>query len=149
MSARVDIIRRVHAEQPVTALQSEYSLWWREAEAEILPVLEELGISFVAFSPLGKGFLTGTITTAEDVAGKTTEIFPRFNDDTLTQHQDLVTKVSEIADRHHSSPDRSRSPASSAHGPTPARSPAPARPSGPPRTPTPPTSTSPTPTSTS
>ena len=53
------IIRRAHAVQPVTALQSEYSLWWREAEAEILPVLEELGIGFVPFSPLGKGFLTG------------------------------------------------------------------------------------------
>ncbi len=100
----VDTIRRAHAEQPVTALQSEYSLWWREAEAEILPVLEELGIGFVPFSPLGKGFLTGTIKTAEDVAGKTAAIFPRFNDDTLTQHQDLVTKVSEIADRHRCSP---------------------------------------------
>ena len=59
----VDIIRRAHAEQPVTALQSESSLWWREPEAEILAVLEELGIGFVPFSPLGKGFLTGTINT--------------------------------------------------------------------------------------
>ena len=67
-------------------------------------MLEELGIGFVPFSPLGKGFLTGTITTAADVAGKTTAIFPRFNDNTLTQHQHLVTKVSEIADRHHCSP---------------------------------------------
>ena len=67
-------------------------------------MLEELGIGFVPFSPLGKGFLTGTIKTAEDVAGKTTAIFPRFNDNTLTQHQDLVTKVSEIADRHRCSP---------------------------------------------
>ena len=54
-------IRRAHAVQPVTALQSEYSLWWREPEDEILPTLEELGIGFVPFSPLGKGFLTGTI----------------------------------------------------------------------------------------
>ena len=54
-------IRRAHAVQPVTALQSEYSLWWREPEAEILPTLEELGIGFVPFSPLGKGFLTGKI----------------------------------------------------------------------------------------
>ena len=131
----------------VTALQSEYSLWWREAEADILPVLEELGIGFAPFSPLGKGFLTGTITTAEDVAGKTTAIFPRFNDDTLTQHRDLVTKVSEIADRHRCRRVRLRSPGSSAHGSTPARSPARARPSVPGRTPTPPTSTSPTPTS--
>jgi len=72
----VETIRRAHAEQPVTALQSEYSLWWREAEDEILPVLEQLGIGFVPFSPLGKGYLTGTIKTTEDVAGKSTAIFP-------------------------------------------------------------------------
>src|SRR5438045_3483008 len=59
--AGVEVIRRAHAVQPLTALQSEYSLWWREPEAEILPTLEELGIGFVPFSPLGKGFLTGTI----------------------------------------------------------------------------------------
>src|SRR5277367_6629182 len=59
--AGVRTIRRAHAVQPVTALQSEYSLWWREPEAEVIPVLEELGIGFVPFSPLGKGFLTGTI----------------------------------------------------------------------------------------
>ena len=59
--AGVETIRRAHAVQPVTALQSEYSLWWREPEKEILPTLEELGIGFVPFSPLGKGFLTGTI----------------------------------------------------------------------------------------
>jgi aryl-alcohol dehydrogenase-like predicted oxidoreductase len=59
--AGVQVIRRAHAVQPVTALQSEYSLWWREPEAEIIPTLEELGIGFVPFSPLGKGFLTGKI----------------------------------------------------------------------------------------
>src|SRR5437764_1529506 len=59
--AGVEVIRRAHAVQPVTALQSEYSLWWREPEAEILPTLEELGIGFVPYSPLGKGFLTGKI----------------------------------------------------------------------------------------
>ena len=59
--AGVQTIRRAHAVQPVTALQSEYSLWWREPEKEILPTLEELGIGFVPFSPLGKGFLTGAI----------------------------------------------------------------------------------------
>ena len=59
--AGVQTIRRAHAVQPVTALQSEYSLWWREPEAEVLPTLEELGIGFVPFSPLGKGFLTGKI----------------------------------------------------------------------------------------
>lgn len=96
----VETIRRAHAVQPVTALQSEYSLWWREAESEILPVLRELGIGFVPFSPLGKGYLTGTITTPADVAGKTTAIFPRFNDDTLTQHQALVDKVTAISVRH-------------------------------------------------
>src|SRR3954453_14648542 len=61
--AGVQVIRRAHAVQPVTALQIEYSLWWREPEAEILPLLEELGIGFVPFSPLGKGFLTGAIDT--------------------------------------------------------------------------------------
>src|SRR5439155_25020178 len=60
--AGVENIRRAHAVQPVTALQSEYSLWWREPEEQILPVLEELSIGFVPFSPLGKGFLTGTVT---------------------------------------------------------------------------------------
>ena len=100
----VETIRRAHAEQPVTALQSEYSLWWREAEDKILPVLEQLGIGFVPFSPLGKGYLTGTIKTTEDVAGKNTAIFPRFNDNTLTQHQELVDKVKEIATRHGCTP---------------------------------------------
>ena len=60
--AGVQTIRRAHKVQPVTALQSEYSLWWREPEAEVIPTLEELGIGFVPFSPLGKGFLTGKIT---------------------------------------------------------------------------------------
>jgi aryl-alcohol dehydrogenase-like predicted oxidoreductase len=100
----VETIRRAHAVQPVTALQSEYSLWWREAEDEILPLLEQLGIGFVPFSPLGKGYLTGTIKSAEDVAGKNTAIFPRFNDNTLTQHQELVDKVKEIAARHGCTP---------------------------------------------
>jgi aryl-alcohol dehydrogenase-like predicted oxidoreductase len=62
--AAVATIRRAHAVQPVTAVQSEYSLWYREPEKEVLPTLEELGIGFVPFSPLGKGFLTGTITAA-------------------------------------------------------------------------------------
>ena len=77
--AGVQVIRRAHAVQPVTALQSEYSLWWREPEAEILPTLEELGIGFVPFSPLGKGFLTGKIT--EETKFDTTDfrnIVPRF-----------------------------------------------------------------------
>src|SRR5438874_3046956 len=80
--AGVQTIRRAHAVQPVTALQSEYSLWWREPEKEILPTLEELGIGFVPFSPLGKGFLTGTITeetsfAQEDLRSR----IPRFTAD--------------------------------------------------------------------
>jgi aryl-alcohol dehydrogenase-like predicted oxidoreductase len=79
--AGVQTIRRAHAVQPVTALQSEYSLWWREPEDEILPTLEELGIGFVPFSPLGKGFLTGKIdTTTEFEEGDFRNTVPRFND---------------------------------------------------------------------
>jgi aryl-alcohol dehydrogenase-like predicted oxidoreductase len=77
--AGVQTIRRAHAVQPVTALQSEYSLWWREPEAEVLPTLEELGIGFVPFSPLGKGFLTGKIdenTTCDSSDFR--NIVPRF-----------------------------------------------------------------------
>lgn len=100
----VDAIRRAHAVQPLTALQSEYSLWWREAEQEILPVLEELGIGLVPFSPLGKGFLTGTINTASDIEGKPGAIFPRFHDDTLTRHRGLVEAVETIASQHGCTP---------------------------------------------
>ncbi|GAB3178303.1 aryl-alcohol dehydrogenase-like predicted oxidoreductase [Micromonospora palomenae] len=77
--AGVRTIRRAHAVQPVTALQSEYSLWWRESEAEILPTLEELGIGFVPFSPLGRGFLTGTIEQGATFAGSDIRSsIPRF-----------------------------------------------------------------------
>lgn len=100
----VDTIRRAHAVQPVTALQSEYSLWWREPEHEILPLLEELGIGFVPFSPLGKGYLTGTINTAADVEGKGNALFPRFNDDTLTRHRELIDTVKRVADRQECTP---------------------------------------------
>ena len=79
--AGVQNIRRAHAVQPVTALQSEYSLWWREPEDSILPTLQELGIGFVPFSPLGKGFLTGTIdTTTEFEQGDFRNTVPRFTD---------------------------------------------------------------------
>ena len=94
--AGVQVIRRAHAVHPVTALQSEYSLWWREPEAEILPTLEELGIGFVPFSPLGKGFLTGKIT--EETKFDTTDfrnIVPRFTAENRKANQavvDLVTK---------------------------------------------------------
>jgi aryl-alcohol dehydrogenase-like predicted oxidoreductase len=79
--AGVQTIRRAHAVQPVTAVQSEYSLWWREPEEAILPTLEELGIGFVPFSPLGKGFLTGAIdTNTEFAAGDFRNTVPRFTD---------------------------------------------------------------------
>jgi aryl-alcohol dehydrogenase-like predicted oxidoreductase len=96
--AGVESIRRAHAVQHVTALQSEYSLWWREPEKEILPVLEELGIGFVPFSPLGKGFLTGAIT--EKTAFDKTDfrnVVPRFSEENRKANQGLVDALSEIA----------------------------------------------------
>ncbi|MES3035625.1 MAG: aldo/keto reductase [Gemmatimonadota bacterium] len=98
--AGVQTIRRAHAVQPVTALQSEYSLWWREPEDEILPVLEELGIGFVPFSPLGKGFLTGTIdeTTAFDATDFRNTV-PRFAPENRKANQAVVESVRAVADR--------------------------------------------------
>lgn len=91
-------IRRAHAVQPVTALQSEYSLWWREPEREILPTLEELGIGFVPFSPLGKGFLTGAIdANATFGADDFRSIVPRFSPEALAANQALVDRLGEIA----------------------------------------------------
>lgn len=89
-------IRRAHSVQPVSALQSEYSLFWREPEQEIIPVLEELGIGFVPFSPLGKGFLTGTITAKLDDADRR-NILPRFTRENIQANQALVDVLSEIA----------------------------------------------------
>jgi aryl-alcohol dehydrogenase-like predicted oxidoreductase len=91
-------IRRAHAVQPVTALQSEYSLWWREPEDEILPTLEELGIGFVPFSPLGKGFLTGKIdeTTTFD-SGDFRNTVPRFSPENRKANQAIVDLVARIA----------------------------------------------------
>ncbi|MBX4861182.1 aldo/keto reductase [Rhizobium sophorae] len=96
--AGVQTIRRAHAVQPVAALQSEYSLWWREPEHEILPVLEELGIGFVPFSPLGKGFLTGAIseTTTFD-SEDFRNIAPRFSQEARKANQTLVDLLAEIA----------------------------------------------------
>jgi aryl-alcohol dehydrogenase-like predicted oxidoreductase len=91
-------IRRAHAVQPVTALQSEYSLWWREPEAEILPTLEELGIGFVPFSPLGKGFLTGAInasTTFDSTDFR--NVVPRFSAENRKANQNLVDVLGTIA----------------------------------------------------
>src|SRR3984893_12906944 len=100
--AGVQMIRRAHAVQPVTALQSEYSLWWREPEDKVIPALEELGIGFVPFSPLGKGFLTGAISE------KTTfdkddfrNIVPRFTPEARKANQALVDLIGKIAANKH------------------------------------------------
>src|SRR5664279_4931568 len=98
--AGVDSIRRAHAVQPVTALQSEYSLWWREPEKEILPALQELGIGFVPFSPLGKGFLTGAIN--EQTSFGTTDFrntVPRFAPEARQANRALVDVLAGIAAR--------------------------------------------------
>ena len=98
--AGVDVIRRAHAVQPVTALQSEYSLWWREPEAEILPTLAELGIGFVPFSPLGKGFLTGALTTTTSFdSSDVRNALPRFTEHARSADQSLVDLVLAIAAR--------------------------------------------------
>jgi aryl-alcohol dehydrogenase-like predicted oxidoreductase len=98
-------IRRAHAVQPVTALQSEYSLWWREPEAEILPTLEALGIGFVPFSPLGKGFLTGKIdeTTTFDGSDFRNTV-PRFAAENRKANQALVDLVTRVAAKKHATP---------------------------------------------
>ncbi|TKA94523.1 aldo/keto reductase [Cereibacter changlensis] len=98
--AGASTIRRAHAVQPVAAVQSEYSLWWREPEAEILPVLEELGIGFVPFSPLGRGFLTGAIDAATPIApGDFRAKLPRFSEEMRRANQRLVDLLGEIAGR--------------------------------------------------
>jgi aryl-alcohol dehydrogenase-like predicted oxidoreductase len=104
--AGVQNIRRAHAVQPVTALQSEYSLWWREPEEAILPTLEELGIGFVPFSPLGKGFLTGTIdTTTEFGEGDFRNTVPRFTDPEAREaNLGFVDLVQTIAERKGATP---------------------------------------------
>ena len=103
--AGAETIRRAHAVQPVTALQSEYSLFWREPEAEILPALEELGIGFVPFSPLGKGFLTGKIT-AETKFDSTDfrSTVPRFNEENRKANQALVDLVTRFAEQKRTTP---------------------------------------------
>jgi aryl-alcohol dehydrogenase-like predicted oxidoreductase len=103
--AGAQTIRRAHAVQPVTALQSEYSLWWREPEKEVLPTLEELGIGFVPFSPLGKGFLTGAIT--ETTTFDSTDfrnIVPRFTPEARKANQALVKVLGNIAARKKATP---------------------------------------------
>ena len=103
--AGVEVIRRAHAVQPVTALQSEYSLWWREPEEEILSALEQLGIGFVPFSPLGRGFLTGTINpdTQFDKDDFRNTV-PRFSPENRRANQALVDLVSKFATRKKATP---------------------------------------------
>ncbi len=97
--AGIDTIRRAHAVQPVAALQSEYSLWWQEPEKEILPTLEELGIGFVPFSPLGKGFLTGKIDENTNFdATDFRNIVPRFSEENRKANRALVNLLAKIAD---------------------------------------------------
>jgi aryl-alcohol dehydrogenase-like predicted oxidoreductase len=103
--AGVQTIRRAHAVQPVTALQSEYSLWWRKPEGEVLPALEELGIGLVPYSPLGKGFLTGKInesTTFDSTDFRST--LPRFTPEALKVNQALVDLLGKIAQRRKATP---------------------------------------------
>ena len=103
--AGVQTIRRAHAVQPVTALQSEYSLWWREPEEEILPTLEELGIGFVPFSPLGRGFLTGKIdANTQFAAGDFRNTAPRFSADARKSNQALVDVLAKLAKQHQATP---------------------------------------------
>ena len=98
-------IRRAHAVQPVTALQSEYSLWWREPEREILPVLEELGIGFVPYSPLGRGFLTGRIDeTTRFEPGDFRNVVPRFAEEARAANKALLASLSGIAARAGATP---------------------------------------------
>ncbi|MFL5164024.1 MAG: aldo/keto reductase [Microvirga sp.] len=103
--AGVQTIRRAHAVQPVTALQSEYSLWWREPEQEILPTLEELGIGFVPFSPLGKGFLTGKIDETTTFDSKDfRNVVPRFSPEARKANYALVDLLGQIAARKQATP---------------------------------------------
>ena len=106
--AGADAIRRAHSVQPVTALQSEYSLWWREPEQDIIPLLDQLGIGLVPFSPLGKGFLTGTIN-ADTSFGKgdaraNPAVFPRFAEENRRANQALIDVIRRFADAHQASP---------------------------------------------
>lgn len=103
--AGVESIRKAHAVQPVTALQSEYSLWWREPEKEIMPTLEESGIGFVPFSPLGKGFLTGKIDADTQFDEKDfRNIVPRFSEENRKANQKLVDLLSDVAKQKNATP---------------------------------------------
>ena len=104
--AAAKTIRRAHAVQPVTAVQSEYSLWWRRPEEEVLAACEELGIGFVPYSPLGKGFLTGTITPSSsfEVGNDIRSTIPRFEPDALQHNQPVVDLLASVAQRKGATP---------------------------------------------
>jgi len=103
--AGVKTIRRAHAVQPVTAVQSEYSLWWRRPEEELLPTLEELGIGFVPFSPLGKGFLTGTIDEKTTfVSSDFRNVVPRFTPEARKANQAIVDVLRTLGDKKRTTP---------------------------------------------
>ena len=105
LEAGAQTLRRAHKVQPVAALQSEYSLWWREPEQEIIPTLEELGIGFVPFSPLGKGFLTGAIN--KDTQFEKTDfrnIVPRFSSENREANQAVVDLIGEFAKENNATP---------------------------------------------
>jgi aryl-alcohol dehydrogenase-like predicted oxidoreductase len=103
--AGVESLRRAHAVLPVTALQSEYSMWWREPEAEVLPACEELGIGFVPFSPLGKGFLTGAIDASTTFdATDFRNVVPRFTAENRQANQALVERIGAIAEAKKATP---------------------------------------------
>ena len=110
--AAPNTIRRAHKVHPITALQTEYSLWERHAEKEIIPTLRELGIGFVPYSPLGRGFLTGAITKLSDLGAKDwrQQRYPRFSSENFDKNQELVASVRKIADRKHVRPANLRSP---------------------------------------
>ncbi|HEY4194202.1 MAG TPA: aldo/keto reductase [Mucilaginibacter sp.] len=103
--AGVKTVRRAHAVQPVAAIQNEYSLWWRKPEEELLPALEELGIGFVPFSPLGKGFLTGSISKDTKFGSSDfRSIVPRFTTEALEANQILVDLLKQIAEQKNATP---------------------------------------------
>jgi aryl-alcohol dehydrogenase-like predicted oxidoreductase len=103
--ASAETIRRAHAVHPITALQTEYSLWEREPETKVFPVLEELGIGFVPYSPLGRGFLTGQIRSADDFAPDDfRQHSPRFQGENLARNLEIVDRVKEMAEQKKCTP---------------------------------------------